>query len=90
MGISVFDPGLRGAGRGTEALRLWTTYLFNATDWRRLDYSTWSGNHAMVRVGEKLGFTVEGRFRQARVVRGEVFDSVALGVLREEWQQTNQ
>lgn len=90
MGISVFDPGLRGAGRGTEALRLWTTYLFNATDWRRLDYSTWSGNHAMVRVGEKLGFTVEGRFRQARVVRGEVFDSVVLGVLREEWQQTNQ
>lgn len=44
----------------------------------------------MVRVGEKLGFTVEGRFRQARVVRGEVFDSVVLGVLREEWQQTNQ
>lgn len=86
MGISIYQPGLRGAGRGTEALRLWTDYLFRASAWRRLDYSTWSGNTAMVRVGEKLGFTMEGRFREARVVRGEVFDSVVLGVLRSEWE----
>lgn len=86
MGISIYDPGLRGSGRGTEAMRLWTDYLFRATEWRRLDYSTWSGNTAMVRVGEKLGFSVEGRFRDARVVRGEVFDSVVLGVLRREWE----
>lgn len=85
MGISIYEPGLRGSGRGTEALSLWTSHLFGATDWRRLDYSTWSGNTAMVRVGEKLGFAVEGRFRQARVVRGQVFDSVVLGVLRDEW-----
>lgn len=85
MGISVYDPGLRGSGRGTEAMRLWTSYLFAATNWRRLDYATWSGNTAMVRVGEKLGFTMEGRFREARVVRGEVYDSVVMGVLRSEW-----
>lgn len=85
MGITIFDTRLRGSGRGTEALRLWTSYLFDATDWRRLDYATWSGNTAMVRAGEKLGFTVEGRFRDARVVRGEVYDSVVLGVLRDEW-----
>ncbi len=87
MGISIYEPGLRGSGRGTEALALWTSYLFAATNWRRLDYATWSGNTAMVRVGEKLGFTVEGRFRDARVVRGEVFDSVVLGVLRHEWMR---
>lgn len=85
MGISIYEPGLRGGGRGTEALWLWTSYLFGASNWRRLDYSTWSGNTAMVRVGEKLGFTVEGRFREARVVR-EIFDSVVLGVLRSEWE----
>lgn len=85
MGISIYDPGLRGSGRGTDALALWTSYLFGASTWRRLDYSTWSGNIAMVRVGEKLGFTMEGCFRQARVVRGEIYDSVVMGVLRDEW-----
>lgn len=85
MGISIYDPGLRGRGRGTSALRLWVDYLFRVTNWRRLDYSTWSGNAGMVRVGEKLGFTMEGRFREARVVRGEVHDSVVLGKLRSEW-----
>ncbi len=85
MGISIYDPGLRGSGRGAEALALWTTYLFGASNWRRLDFGTWSGNTAMVRVGEKLGFTLEGRFRDARVVRGQVFDSVVFGVLRDEW-----
>lgn len=84
MGISVYE--LRGSGRGAEALRLWTDYLFRESTWRRLDYSTWSGNWAMVRVGEKLGSAVEARFREARVVRGEVFDSVVLGILRREWE----
>ena len=85
MGITVFDPGLRGSGRGTQALKLWTSHLFEATDWRRLDFSTWSGNTAMLRAGLKLGFAIEGRFRQARVVRGEVYDSIVMGVLRGEW-----
>lgn len=85
LGITVFDPGQRGSGRGTEALRLWTDYLFSNTNWRRLDYATWSGNSAMLRVGAKLGFQEEARFRQARVVRGEIYDSVVMGVLRSEW-----
>lgn len=86
MGITIYEPGLRGSGRGTEALQLWTSYLFRTTDWRRLDYATWSGNIPMMRVGQKLGFREEGRFREARVVRGEIFDSVVMGVLRSEWK----
>lgn len=86
MGITVFDPQVRGQGVGTEALKLWTTFLFGATPWVRLDYATWSGNHAMVSVGRKLGFVEEARFRNARIVRGEYFDSVVYGILREEWE----
>jgi RimJ/RimL family protein N-acetyltransferase len=41
----------------------------------------------MMQVGRKLGFTQEGRFRKARIVRGEYFDSVVYGVLREEWEE---
>lgn len=86
MGITVYDPDLRGRGIGTAALRLWTDYLFRTTAAVRLDYSTWSGNDRMVAVGRRLGFVEEARFRDARKVRGERYDSVVLGVLRREWQ----
>ena len=85
MGLTVYDPALRGRGIGTEALRIWTDHLFATTDVVRLDYSTWSGNERMLRVGRRLGFTEEARFRDAREVRGVRYDSVVLGVLRTEW-----
>ena len=40
----------------------------------------------MCRVGTRLGWTEEARFREARVVRGQRYDSVVYGVLRAEWQ----
>jgi RimJ/RimL family protein N-acetyltransferase len=85
MGITVYDPATRGQGVGTAALRVWTDYLFATTEVVRLDYSTWSGNTRMLGVGRKLGFTEEARFRDAREVRGERYDSVVMGVLRREW-----
>lgn len=89
VGITVYDPGTRGQGVGTAALRVWTDYLFATTDIVRLDYSTWSGNTRMIGVGLKLGYTEEARFRDAREVRGKRYDSVVMGVLRREWGVTS-
>ena len=85
MGIVVHDPALRGRGIGSAALAQWTTLRFASTRWRRLDLATWSGNKAMCRVAEGLGLVREATFRQARVVDGEIYDSVVYGVLRAEW-----
>lgn len=85
VGIVLYDPASWSGGRGTEALTLWTSYLFATTDVVRLDYATWSGNERMCRLGEKLGWTLEARFRQARIVDGRHYDSVVYGVLRDEW-----
>jgi RimJ/RimL family protein N-acetyltransferase len=85
MGLVIVDPAYWGKGLGTRALRLWTTYLFETTDARRLDFATYSGNQAMLAIGRKLGFVEEGRFRKARPWRGVDYDSVVYGVLREEW-----
>lgn len=86
MGVTVYDPALRERGIGTEAMRIWTDYLFATTQVVRLDYSTWSGNAGMLGVGRRLGFTEEARFRDAREVRGSRYDSVVMGVLRGEWE----
>lgn len=87
MGVTVYDPAVRGRGIGRTALALWTTFLFASTPWVRLDFATWSGNDAMLGVGKALGFVEEARFRQARVVDGVRHDSVVMGVLRGDWQE---
>lgn len=85
IGIVLYDPTSWSGGRGTEAVALWTSYLFTVTRIVRLDFATWSGNVGMCRIGAKLGWTEEGRFRDARVVEGSHYDSVVYGVLRSEW-----
>lgn len=90
MGVTVYDPAVRGRGIGRTALALWTSFLFESTPWVRLDFATWSGNDAMLGVGKALGFTEEARFRQARVVDGVRYDSVVMGVLRDEWRDLAQ
>ncbi len=86
IGIVLFDPVSWGKGIGYEALGLWSDYLFaNNPAWVRLDLRTWSGNHGMMRLAEKLGYREEARFRNARIVDGAYFDGLGYGILREEW-----
>lgn len=87
-GIVIYDPALWGQGYGTDALGLWTGYLFDAfPQIVRLDLQTWSGNQGMMRLAFKLGYQLEGRFRNARIVNGDSYDALGYGILREEWQE---
>ena len=53
LGLVIYDEAYWGQGYGTDALRLWTSYLFAATDALRLDFATYSGNPAMIAVGRR-------------------------------------
>jgi len=87
VGISIYDPVFWNRGLGAEALGLWGDYLLaSLPDVVRLDLRTWSGNHGMMRLAEKLGYRLEARFRQARIVNGRYYDGIGYGILREEWQ----
>lgn len=87
LGIALYDPATWGSGYGSEAFGLWLDHLFTVTDDVRLDFATWSGNHGMLGIGRRLGMTEEARFRQAREVEGQRYDSVVMGVLRDEWDR---
>ena len=39
----------------------------------------------MIRVGEKLGFALEGRIRNGCEVGGRFYDRIKMGLLRPEW-----
>ncbi|MFD0050387.1 GNAT family N-acetyltransferase [Actinomycetes bacterium NPDC127524] len=87
MGIVLYNPLSWGCGYGTRVLRLWINHLFTALPLVRVGYTTWSGNDRMVKVGEKLGMTLEARLRKCRYYNGEYYDSIRMGLLREEWEE---
>lgn len=87
IGLAIFDNSYWGKGLGYEALSLWTEYLFASfPEIVRLDLRTWSGNMGMIKLAEKLGFKKEATFRKARIINGKYYDSLAFGILREEWK----
>ncbi|WP_394119865.1 GNAT family N-acetyltransferase [Planococcus donghaensis] len=84
-GIVIYDTEYWNGGYGTEAYRLWIDFLFEFTDLHRLGMSTWSGNDRMMKVAQRLGMKEEARIRKARMVEGEYYDAIKMGILREEW-----
>jgi RimJ/RimL family protein N-acetyltransferase len=86
-GLAIYDSTHWNGGYGTEALRLWVDHLFATLEIARVGITTWSGNPRMMRLAEKLGFQLEGRMRRCRYWNGVYYDSIRMGVLREEWAE---
>lgn len=89
MGIVLHESTSWGKGIGTRAMNLWINHLFTTMPLVRVGYTTWSGNERMIRVGEKLGMKMEGRIRKVRLYNDQYFDSIRMGILREEWECKN-
>ncbi|MED0666914.1 GNAT family protein [Bacillus badius] len=85
-GIVIFHPDYWGNGYGTEAFALWIDHLFNSLDLVRVGATTWSGNKRMIKLGRKLGMIIEGRLRKCRYFDGQYYDSIRMGILKEEWE----
>ena len=86
VGIAIFNENYWSKGIGYKAMKLWITNVFDMhPSFVRLGLTTWSGNMGMMRLSEKLGLKQEACYRKARIVKGQYYDSVSYGVLREEW-----
>jgi len=86
IGIVIFNENYWGKGIATKALKKWIDQVFdNQPEIVRIGLSTWSGNVGMCKVAEKIGLKQEARYRKARIVNNEYYDSVSYGILREEW-----
>lgn len=86
IGICIYQPEYWHKGIATVALSLWVDYLFeHVTDLPHIGFTTWSGNQGMMRVGEKVGMTLEARIRKVRYWDNQYWDAIKYGILREEW-----
>jgi Acetyltransferases, including N-acetylases of ribosomal proteins len=83
VGINIVSPNVRGKGHGERALAAFMAYLFEKTKKERLYTQTWSGNTRMVKLAEKLGFSVCDCKKSCRQVRGELYDGLTFCVTQE-------
>ncbi len=85
LGAKIGEPQYWGGGYGTDALLLIVEYAFDWLDVRKVWLATSTMNARVIRQMEKVGFTLEGRQRQATLAEGVWHDWLAYGMLREEW-----
>lgn len=86
LGISIGDKNYWGKSYGADAIKTLVRYLFHTMNLKRVQLDTWSGNERAIRCYEKCGFVVEGRLRHNAYVDGHYFDTIIMGLLREEFQ----
>lgn len=79
-------PEHHGEGYGKEAASLVVEYVFRTFDVHGIGAHAFDYNAASRGLLESLGFTQEGRAREARFVDGEYRDAVQYGLLRREWR----
>jgi len=68
-------------------MKLCQQYVFAELGLARLSLGLHEYNRRALRSYEKCGFRLEGRTRQDLVREGHRYDSLWMGILREEWQQ---
>lgn len=91
IGILIANPSVRGKGIGEEALNMFVNYIFSAKpEIMRIQYKTRVDNTGMVKIGEKVGFKIEGTLRNYIFDQGENRDYYLAAIIREEWNQNRQ
>ncbi len=81
------DTAARNKGVGIRSLALVLDIAFRQLRLNRLTSFYRADNEASRSMTERAGFRQEGRMRQAWFAEGELFDMIAIGILREEWMQ---
>lgn len=74
----------RCQGYSTEALKLFSEYLFKLKPINRLEIQFISGNIACQKVAEKCNYSFEGTKRQSIYSRGKYHDVLLYSLLRED------
>lgn len=84
VGYQIYRNEDRGKGYITEALKIFTAYLFEAKNINRLEIEVTVGNVASRKVAEKCGFKYEGLKRQAVFSKGKYMDIELFSLIKEE------
>jgi RimJ/RimL family protein N-acetyltransferase len=85
LSIIVGHPDDRHQGYGTEAIALLLRYAFEELGLNRVGLSAFDFNEKAIAAYEKLGFAVEGRYRQAIKRNSRFYDAILMSIIKSEW-----
>lgn len=86
FGITIGEKSYWDQGLGTEVTRLILEFGFNTLNLQKIVLRVYENNPRARHVYEKLGFVEEGRLRREKYIDGDYYDTIVMGILREEWQ----
>lgn len=83
--LDIGEKAIWGSGIGTAALELLLAFGFNELNLHRIYLQVFSFNNGAIRLYEKIGFSHEGRQRQALFRAGQWHDILMLSLLKNEY-----
>ncbi len=84
IGYKIFRKEDRGKGYMSEALKIFTSFMFANRPIGRMTVSMFTENIPSRKIAEKCGYVHEGVLRKAVFCRGKFFDLNVFSILREE------
>lgn len=85
IGFIWFGASMQRSRAATEAIYLLARHAFDDLGYRRFEWKCYAQNARSRRAAERFGFTFEGIFRQARVVRDRNRDTAWYSIIDSEW-----
>ena len=85
VGNILYLPRLQRTAAATEAMYLMARYVFEELEYRRYEWKCDALNAPSRRAALRLGFTLEGIFRQHMMVKGKNRDTAWYSMLDAEW-----
>ena len=85
IGNIYWGPRIAGTRIATEAMYLFAAYVLETLGYRRFEWKCDALNAPSRRAALRFGFTWEGHFRRAVIVRGRTRDTAWYAMIDEEW-----
>lgn len=85
VGSINYSPALQRSAAGTEAMYLMMKRVFDELGYRRYEWKCDNLNAASKRAANRYGFSFEGVFRQAVIVKGRNRDTAWFAIIDKNW-----
>ena len=85
IGNIYWGPRIAGTRVATEAMYLFAAYALDTLGYRRYEWKCDALNAPSRHAAQRFGFTCEGHFRRAVIVRGRNRDTAWFSIIDEEW-----
>jgi RimJ/RimL family protein N-acetyltransferase len=86
IGIAIGEREFWSRGYGEDAMRTVCRFGLRDLDLHRIELTVAAFNGRAIRCYEKVGFTIEGRLRDHRYVAGRYYDTLVMGLLRDDFE----